>query len=88
VLNPATEYVKKFTEDVPREKVLKIESIMDKYDQSLAGSNTVSKDAIIETVAESILDSKENLTVIDVNNDNKPIGILQPKKVITVLFGK
>ena len=42
----------------------------------------------IETVAESILDSKENLTVIDVNNDNKPIGILQPKKVITVLFGK
>ena len=88
VLNPATEYVKKFTEDVPREKVLKIESIMDKYDQSLAGNNTVSKDAIIETVAESILESKENLTVIDVNNDNKPIGILQPKKVITVLFGK
>ena len=88
VLNPATEYVKKFTEDVPREKVLKIESIMDKYDQSLAGNNTVSKDAIIETVAESILESKENLTVIDVNNENKPIGILQPKKVITVLFGK
>ena len=88
VLNPATEYVKKFTQDVPREKVLKIESIMDKYEQSLAGNNTVSKDAIIETVAESILDSKENLTVIDVNNDNKPIGILQPKKVIKVLFGK
>ena len=88
VLNPATEYVKKFTEDVPREKVLKIESIMDEYDQSLAGNNTVSKDAIIETVAESILESKENLTVIDVNNENKPIGILQPKKVITVLFGK
>ena len=88
VLNPATEYVKKFTQDVPREKVLKIESIMDEYDQSLTGDNTVSKDAIIETVAESILDSKENLTVIDVNNDNKPIGILQPKKVIKVLFGK
>ena len=88
VLNPATEYVKKFTQDVPREKVLKIESIMDKYEQSLVGNNTVSKDAIIETVAESILDSKENLTVIDVNNDNKPIGILQPKKVIKVLFGK
>ncbi|MDC6448110.1 glycine betaine/L-proline ABC transporter ATP-binding protein [Alphaproteobacteria bacterium] len=88
VLNPATEYVKKFTEDVPREKVLKIESIMDEYEESSAGNNTVSKDAIIETVAESILDSKENLTVIDVNNDNKPIGILQPKKVIKVLFGK
>ena len=29
VLNPATEYVRKFTEDVPREKVLKIESVME-----------------------------------------------------------
>ncbi|MBD1147541.1 glycine betaine/L-proline ABC transporter ATP-binding protein [Pelagibacterales bacterium SAG-MED31] len=88
VLNPATEYVKKFTEDVPREKVLKIESIMDKYNQSLAGNNTVSKDAIIETVAESILESKENLTVIDSKKNNEPVGILQPSKVIKVLFGK
>ena len=88
VLNPATEYVKKFTEDVPREKVLKIESIMATYEPSVAGSNTVSKDAIIETVAESILDSKENLTVIDTEQNNKPVGILEPSKVIKVLFGK
>ena len=88
VLNPATEYVKKFTEDVPREKVLKIESIMANYEPSMAGSNTVSKDAIIETVAESILDSKENLTVIDTEQKNKPVGILEPSKVIKVLFGK
>ena len=88
VLNPATEYVKKFTEDVPREKVLKIESIMANYEPSMAGNNTVSKDAIIETVAESILDSKENLTVIDTEQQNKPVGILEPSKVIKVLFGK
>ena len=88
VLNPATEYVKKFTEDVPREKVLKIESIMTNYEPSMAGNNTVSKDAIIETVAESILDSKENLTVIDTEQQNKPVGILEPSKVIKVLFGK
>ena len=88
VLNPATEYVKKFTEDVPREKVLKIESIMTNYEPSMAGSNTVSKDAIIETVAETILDSKENLTVIDTEQNNKPVGILEPSKVIKVLFGK
>ena len=88
VLNPATEYVKKFTEDVPREKVLKIESIMTNYEPSMAGNNTVSKDAIIETVAETILDSKENLTVIDTEQNNKPVGILEPSKVIKVLFGK
>ena len=88
VLNPATEYVKKFTEDVPREKVLKIESIMDKYDGSVDEKKTISKDVIIETVAESILKSTENLIVIDEKNNNKPVGILNPGKVIKVLFGK
>ena len=34
VLNPATEYVRKFTEEVPRERVLKIESVMDPYSSS------------------------------------------------------
>ena len=88
VLNPATEYVKKFTEDVPREKVLKIESIMDEYDGSYNKNKTISKDVIIETVAESILKSKENLIVIDEKENNKPVGILNPGKVIKVLFGK
>ena len=59
VLNPATDYVKKFTEDVPREKVLKIESIMDASDPNASGEIAVKKDDIIETVAEKILNSKE-----------------------------
>ena len=88
VLNPATEYVKKFTEDVPREKVLKIESIMDDYNETTNTNNSISKDAIIETVAESILESKENILVVDTNLNNKPVGILNPSKVIKVLFGK
>ena len=86
VLNPATEYVKKFTEDVPREKVLKIESIMDAYDSNNSSSTKVSKDAIIETLAESILNSKEILTVVD--NNNEIVGSLNPAKVIKVIFGK
>jgi len=88
VLNPATEYVKKFTEDVPREKVLKIESIMDDLNEKIVTQNSISKDSIIETVAESILESKESLLVVDVNQNNKPVGILNPAKVIKVLFGK
>ncbi len=88
VLNPATEYVKKFTEDVPREKVLKIESIMDTYDSKNSGSTQVSKNAIIETLAESILNSKEILTVIDENKNNEIVGSLNPSKVIKVIFGK
>ena len=88
VLNPATEYVKKFTEDVPREKVLKIESIMDPINSNASSNIEISKDAIIETLAESILNSKEILKVVDANKNNEIVGSLDPSKVIKVLFGK
>ena len=86
VLNPATEYVKKFTEDVPREKVLKIESIMDPINPNSSQSIKISKGEIIETVAELILNSKNILTVIDPTN-NEIVGSIDPSKVIKVLFG-
>jgi glycine betaine/proline transport system ATP-binding protein len=86
VLNPATEYVRKFTEDVPREKVLKIESVMDALDSSEELSDLkVSKDAIIETVAEEVLGQEKPVAVIDSNN--KVVGVVHSSKVIHVLFG-
>ncbi len=85
VLNPATDYVKKFTEDVPREKVLKIESIMDAADPNASGEIAVKKDDIVETVAEKILNSKEVIKVID--EKNTVVGSINPTKVIKVLFG-
>ncbi len=87
VLNPATEYVQKFTQDIPREKVLKIESIMEPVNSNSSQSLAISKDAIIETVAESILNSKETLTVINPKNNNEIVGSLNPSKVVKVLFG-
>ena len=86
VLNPATEYVRKFTQDVPREKVLKIESIMDVYDPNNSSSTKIPSNAIIETVAESVLESNETLIVID-NKTSQPVGSLNPSKVIKILFG-
>ena len=86
VLNPATAYVHKFTEDVPREKVLKIESVMEPGESSEnVGDLRVSKDAIIETVAEAVLSESKAVSVVDANN--RVVGILHPSKVITVLFG-
>ena len=86
VLNPATDYVKKFTEEVPREKVLKIESIMDPKDTNASDNLKVSKDDIIESVAEKILNSKEIIKVID-PKDSSEVGSINPSKVIKVLFG-
>ena len=86
VLNPATEYVRKFTEEVPREKVLRIESVMDPVDTSEALSDLkVSKDAIIETVAEAVLGQEKPVAVIDA--DNNVVGAVHASKVIHVLFG-
>ena len=86
VLNPATEYVRKFTEEVPREKVLRIESVMDPVDTSEVLSDLkVSKDAIIETVAEAVLGQEKPVAVIDA--DNQVVGAVHASKVIHVLFG-
>ena len=75
VLNPATEYVRKFTEEVPREKVLKIESVMDPVDEKAELSDLqVSKDAIIETVAEEVLSQQKPVAVLD--DDGKTVGLL------------
>ena len=86
VLNPATEYVRKFTEEVPREKVLKIEVVMDSMNDNQNLSDLqVSKDAIIETVAEKILSQEKSVKVIDSNN--KVVGIVKPSKIIHTVFG-
>ena len=86
VLNPATEYVRKFTQEVPREKVLKIEAVMDPIDNSEKLSDIkVSKDAVIETVAEKILNQDKPVAVIDTNN--VVIGVVRPSKIINIVFG-
>ena len=86
VLSPATEYVRKFTQEVPREKVLKIESVMDPMSDSKNLSDLkVSKDAIIETVAEKILTQEKSVAVID--NNNKIVGSINPTKIINTVFG-
>jgi len=86
VLNPATEYVKKFTEEVPREKVLKIEAVMEPMsDNKNLSDLKVSKDAIIETVAEKILSQEKPVAVTDSNK--KVVGIVKPSKVIHTVFG-
>ncbi len=86
VLNPATEYVRKFTEDVPREKVLKIKAVMDAFDPDEDFSDfTVFEDAIIESVAESVLNAGKAVTVVD--KAGNAVGALHASHVINVLFG-
>jgi glycine betaine/proline transport system ATP-binding protein len=86
VLKPATEYVARFTHEVPRERVLSCESIMEEYNASAKLSDiTVSKDAIIETVAEAVLSEQKPVAVTDAGDNI--VGVLNSKTIIHVLFG-
>ena len=85
VLNPATEYVKKFTEEVPREKVLKIEDVMEKPDSENLSDLKVLKSEIIENVAKKILTQEKSVAVIDENN--QIVGSVHPSKIINTVFG-
>ena len=87
VLNPATEYVRKFTEEVPREKVLKIKAVMDPVDSSEEfGDLKVSQNAIIETVAEAVLADQKPVAVVD--EDGNVVGSIHASNMLHILFGK
>jgi glycine betaine/proline transport system ATP-binding protein len=87
VLNPATEYVAKFTREVPRERVLSCKAVMETYDPAAQMSNiTVSKDAIIETVAEAVLSEQRPVAVTDASGTI--VGVLNSRTIISILFGE
>jgi glycine betaine/proline transport system ATP-binding protein len=87
VLNPATDYIKKFTQDVPREKVLKIEDVMFKNNIDSKVSISISKDDLIEKVAEKILSCDTAVNVVDPKNNNV-VGSIDAQKIIKVIFSE
>ena len=87
VLNPATEYVRKFTQEVPREKVLTIGSVMDPYNATEALSEQrVAQGALIATVAEVVLTAEKPLPVVD--EANNIVGTVRASRIVNVLFGE
>ena len=58
----------------------------EKNDKNNLSDFTVSKDAIIETVAEKILGQEKSVSVVD--NNNNTVGVINPAKIIRILFGE
>lgn len=85
VLNPATDYVRKFTSDVPREKVLNADSLMDahKGTEQLA-QRTVQTNDRIDAIAEYVLNQSRPVAVVDAQN--QIVGVLHQDKVLRILF--
>ena len=88
VLHPATDYVRKFTGDVPREKVLNAGSIMDDpapdgQTEQLAERSVKAKDRI-DSIAEYVLGQTRPVAVVD--DHGRVVGVLHQDNVLRILF--
>ncbi len=85
VLNPATDYVRKFTNDVPREKVLTAAALMDEKRPGDVPANKPVKDSDrIEDIAKYVLGQDRPVMVHD--EDFNPVGMLHRDTVLNTLY--
>lgn len=84
VANPTNDYVREFTQDVPRAKVLTAESIM----QPLDGAGqppeaSVARSETLESLIPQVISAESALAVVD--DDGQPIGTLDRNTVLKAL---
>jgi len=80
VSNPATDYVREFTTDVPRAKVLRARALAAPGE---ATTRTVQADAVLESVIPLLLEHDEPVGVMDA--DGRSLGVIDRKAVATIL---
>ena len=85
ITNPATDYVAEFTKDIPRAKLLTLNSLADKSDLKDYPIKLSSSEKVIN-VSEKILKSEDNISVTD--NNKNIIGSINKDKIISILFEK
>ena len=85
VLKPATDYVARFTSEVPRERVLRVGSVMDPLNESeeLADKAVRERDRI-DSVAEYVLGQRKAVPVLD--DEDRVVGVVHQAHVLEVLF--
>ncbi len=80
ITDPATDYVREFTEDVPKAKVLTAADVME---PGQGGARRVRATDAVETVVPMLLADDEPLAVID--EDGQPLGQLDRATVARIL---
>lgn len=86
ITRPATDYVKEFTKDIAREKLLTIRSVMDATNKGNGANLTVRADDRLTEVAKKILGEEGPVGVVD--SDGQPAGIITREQVLDALFGQ
>ncbi len=85
LLNPKTDYVRRFVEDVNRSRVLKAKHIMEKPNgQNTSDSFEVKENDFIEKFIDKIVVEKPSIIVVK-DNQNKNIGFITPNRLSEIL---
>ena len=85
LLNPKTDYVKKFVEDVNRSRVLKAKHIMQKLNgKDISKAIKVNEDDFIEKFIDRIVEEKPEMIVVQ-DKQNKNVGCISSKRLSEIL---
>ena len=82
ITQPATDYVREFTNDVPRAKVLSVRSVA-VAGNAVSGGRTVHANARIETVIPMLLERDEAISIVD--ESGHMIGVVNRHSVASML---
>ena len=84
VTNPATDYVRAFTRDIPKAKLLTVASVMGAPDGGHGEGPVVKDDQLIGDVAGLVICQDRPVSVVDASGN--PVGSLTRGQVVGVLF--
>jgi glycine betaine/proline transport system ATP-binding protein len=88
IMHPATDYVREFTQDIPKAKVLTARDVMTPHEAGapVAERHTVAADDTVETLVRRLLSEPEPLIVVDGDGDHPvAIGVVDRAAVVTLL---
>ena len=87
VLNPATEYVRKFTEEIEKARVVTVEAILEPTGAQTTSTNAIYGNKKLKDVAKILAsDTREFIPVKDTND--KIVGHINRKMALDVVFGE
>ncbi len=80
---PADDYVREFTEDAPKTKVITVGSVMRPLDGAPPAGEPVSRGAVLDDVLPRLLSNAEELCVLD--DQGQPVGLVDRERVAALL---
>ena len=86
ITNPATDYVREFTRDVSKGKLLKVRTVMEAPVAVDSAAPTVRDTDLVSAVAGPIISHEGAIAVVD--DSGRPVGSISRDKVVEVLFSQ